>query len=56
MLGLYRDRYSDFNVRHFHEKLREEEQIQISYSWVRQALQGAGLVVKRLRRGPHRRR
>jgi hypothetical protein len=44
------------NVRHFHEKLRDEEDIRISYSWVRQALQGAGLVAKRRRRGPHRRR
>src|SRR5690242_8803759 len=56
VLGLYRDRYRDFNVRHFHEKLREVEQIRISYSWVRQALQGAGLVAKRRRRGVHRRR
>ena len=51
VLGLYRDRYSDFNVRHFHEKLREVEKIRISYSWLRQALQGAGLVAKRRRRG-----
>jgi hypothetical protein len=56
VLHLYQDKYSDFNVRHFHEKLREVEGIQISYSWVRQALQGAGLVAKRRRRGPHRRR
>jgi transposase len=56
VLALYQDKYSDFNVRHFHEKLREVEGIAISYSWVRQALQGAGLVAKRRRRGPHRRR
>src|ERR1700743_2227224 len=56
VLALYRDKYSDFNVRHFHEKLIGEEGILISYSWVKQALQGAGLVVKRRRRGPHRRR
>jgi transposase len=56
VLHLYQDKYSDFNVRHFHEKLREVEGIEISYSWVRQALQGAGLVAKRGRRGPHRRR
>ena len=24
VLGLYREKYFDFNVRHFHEKLREE--------------------------------
>lgn len=56
VLALYRDKYSDCNVRHFHEKLSDEEGISISYSWVKQALQGAGLVVKRRRRGPHRRR
>jgi len=54
--ALYRDQYADFNVRHFHEKLQEVEGIPLSYSWVKQALQGAGLVVKRRKRGPHRRR
>jgi transposase len=56
VLALYRDRYFDLNVRHFHEKLRESEGIQLSYSWVKQALQGAGLVARRRKRGPHRRR
>jgi transposase len=56
VLALYRDRYFDLNVRHFHEKLREQEGIQLSYSWVKQALQGAGLVAQRRKRGPHRRR
>jgi transposase len=56
VLALYRDRYFDLNVRHFHEKLREDEGLQLSYSWVKQALQGAGLVARRRKRGPHRRR
>jgi transposase len=56
VLGLYRDKYADFNVWHFHEKLQEEERIEVSYSWVKQALQGAGLVARRRKRGPHRRR
>ena len=56
VLALYQESYFDLNVRHFHEKLREEHQIEISYSWVKQALQGAGLIAKRKRRGPHRRR
>jgi transposase len=56
VLALYREQYFDFNVRHFHEKLREVEGLQLSYSWVKQALQGAGLVTRRQRRGPHRRR
>ena len=56
VLLLYREKYADFNVRHFHEKLQQVEDIQLSYSWVKQALQGAGLVAKRRKRGPHRRR
>jgi hypothetical protein len=43
-------------TRHFHEKLREEHAIELSYTWVQKALQGAGLVAKRHKRGPHRRR
>jgi len=56
VLALYRDQYFDLNVRHFHEKLQEVEGIQLSYSWVKQALQGAGLVARKKKRGPHRRR
>lgn len=56
VLALFREKYYDFNVRHFHEKLRDREGIQLSYSWVKQALQGAGLVVRRRKRGTHRRR
>jgi transposase len=56
VLDLYRERYHDLNVRHFHEKLRDEHGIQLSYTWVYQALVGAGLVQKRRRRAPHRRR
>jgi len=55
-LRLYREVYPDLNVRHFHEKLRDEHGIELSYTWVQQALQGAGLVAKRRKRGPHRRR
>ncbi len=56
VLRLYREVYFDLNMRHFHEKLRDQHQIELSYSWVQQALQGAGLVAKRRKRGPHRRR
>src|ERR1700692_3868725 len=34
VLGLYQARYYDLNVRHFHEKLREEHDIDLSYTWV----------------------
>ena len=56
VLYLYREKYFDFNVRHFHEKLKEEEGIELSYSWVKLALQGAGLVKRGRRRGVHRQR
>jgi hypothetical protein len=49
VLRLYREVYFDLNIRHFHEKLRDE----LSYTWVQLALQGAGLVAKRRKRGPH---
>jgi hypothetical protein len=45
--------YCDLNVRHFHEKLGAEHQIELSYSWVKQALQGAGLVSRGRKRGMH---
>jgi len=56
VLRLYREKYFDFNVRHFHEKLVEEHAIELSYTWVKLALQGADLVSQRGRRRTHRRR
>ena len=56
VLGLYRDRYFDLNVRHFHEKLHAEHDVELSYTWVKLALQGAGLVTRGRKRGVHRKR
>jgi transposase len=56
VLRLYQEEYFDFNVRHFHEKLGSEHNINLSYTWVKQALQGAGLVKPRRKRGKHRKR
>src|SRR5499433_2689624 len=56
VLGLYRDRYFDLNMRHFHEQLKSEHQIDLSYTWVKAALQGAGLVARARQRGVHRKR
>src|SRR5882762_3465903 len=56
VLRLYREVYFDLNIRHFHEKLREEHGIELSYTWVQKALQGAGLVARGKRRSKHRRR
>src|SRR6516162_380245 len=56
MLALYREKYFDLNVQHFHEKLQAEHGIELSYTWVKQALQGAGLVARGRKRGAHRKR
>src|SRR6202023_800623 len=56
VLELYRERYFDLNVRHFHEKLTAEHQIELSYSWVKGVLQGSGLVARGRKRGGHRQR
>ena len=56
VLALYRDEYYDLNVRHFHEKLAEKHNIRWSYSWVKNVLQGGGLVRPSRKRKPHRKR
>jgi len=56
VLRLYREKYFDLNVKHFVEKLHGEEQISLSYTWVKTALQNAGLVQRYRKRGPHRRK
>jgi hypothetical protein len=40
VLQLYQERYYDLNIRHFHERLREWHDIDLSYTWVQKALQG----------------
>jgi transposase len=54
VLRLYREKHAGWNVRHFHEKLVEEHGIELSYQWVKCALQTAGLVRKRERGARHR--
>jgi hypothetical protein len=56
VLQLYREQYFDFNVQHFHEKLREVHGIRLSYTWVKTALQTAGMVKRRKKPGSHRKR
>lgn len=56
VLRLFREKYFDFSVRHFHEKLREEHGITYSYTCIKRLLQAAQLVEKARKRGPHRRK
>jgi transposase len=53
---LKRDVYPDFNMKHFHDKLTEEHDFDISYTWTRKLLQEAGIVEKAPGRGKHRKR
>src|SRR3989338_6047778 len=54
VLGLYRERYRGWNVAHFTQQIRRHHGITCSYSWIKAALQGAGLVATAPRRGGHR--
>lgn len=56
ILELYRTRYRDFNMTHFHEKLQEHHNITRGYTFVKHALQTAGLVPKSSTRGKHRKK
>jgi transposase len=56
ILELYRESYSGFNARHFFSTVKREHGVKLSYSCVKQILQGAGLIQKRRSRGRHRRK
>ena len=56
VLQLYRERYGGFNVRHFVEVARREHAVTFSYTFIKKALQEAGLVKKGRSRRRHRTR
>ena len=53
---LRREKYMEFSVQHFWEKLTEEHGVEIGYTWTKLTLQAAGLAEKSLGRGKYRRR
>jgi len=55
ILWLRREKYPDFSVKHFHEFLTEKHETTISYTWVKELLQEAGLAEKSPGRGQYRR-
>ncbi|HKQ66239.1 MAG TPA: ISNCY family transposase [Methylomirabilota bacterium] len=55
-LQLYREQYAGFNARHFYQIARREHGVTLSYTYVKTALQKAGLLPKHRARGRHRRR
>ena len=56
VLKLYRETYRGWNVRHFHQTIRRECGVTVSYTFVKKLLQGAGLVRRKRARGRHRMR
>ena len=56
MLELYRECYGGWNVKHFHEHLRERHSFAWGYTWTKTQLHAAGLVERARRRGAHRRK
>ncbi len=54
--NLYRERYSDFNVKHFYSWYKREHDGRRSYTWLKNTLQARGLVEKGSKRGAHRKR
>jgi hypothetical protein len=53
---LRRDKYRDYSVQHFWEKLTEKHGIEIGYTWTKLTLQAAGLAEKASGRGKYRRK
>ena len=56
VLTLYRERYRGFTAKHFHDKLRQQHDFKLGYTWTKLRLQGAGLVAKAPRRSAHRKK
>ena len=56
MHELFRERYSDFTVKHFHERLVRRHNYKLCHKVTRLSLQAAGLVTKAKRRGAQRKK
>jgi transposase len=53
---LYRERYADHTVKHFHEQLTKRHHYRLGYTVTKLALHAAGLVTPAARRGAHRKK
>lgn len=53
---LYKERYYDFNAKHFHEKLTKIHKKQVSYSWTKKLLQSKKLMDTGKKKATHRKR
>jgi transposase len=56
VVSLYRDRYTGWTVRHFHDRAVERHGLAASYGWTKSVLHASGLVRPAPRRGAHRKK
>jgi transposase len=56
MLGLFKERYSDFTVKHFHEQLVKRHGYKLGYTVTKVWLHRSGLVRPAVKRSAHRKR
>ena len=61
VLEMFRARYFDFRIKHFHEQIEGKPMVcgkpfRRSYTWTKSVLQLRGLTTKAPRRGVHRRK
>ena len=56
MLGLFKEKYTDFTVKHFHEQLRKRHNYKLGYTVTKAHLQRAGLVRPAPKRSAHRKK
>ena len=56
MLGLFRDKYADFTVKHFHEQLTKRHGYMLGYTVTKVHLHRAGLVRPAVKRSAHRKK
>jgi len=56
VVALYRERYRDWTVKHFHERAQKQHGLLASYGWTKSVLHASGLVRPAVKRSAHRKK
>lgn len=56
IVTLYRERYMEWTVKHFHERAQKQHGLLASYGWTKSVLQASGLVRPAVKRSAHRKK
>jgi transposase len=56
VVALYRQRYVDWTVKHFHERAQQQHGLLASYGWTKSVLQAAGVARPAVQRSAHRKK